>query len=160
MTNQATRPLRNRNKPAPIQAKPVRPEEFEGLGTELCGVKMRAPFAVGEMFGFGGEGWKMSPEEQAAEYLRWVEAGVGWLAITNIQGVSPVSVKKVIVEKSRKLTEAESTPRWVKEGLPQPTYPKFLYSWESRGGFLGTSMMGHGRPIGRAGGASGTAVLA
>ena len=157
MTNQPAKPSRNRNKPAPIHAKPIRLEEFEGLETELCGVKMRAPFAVGEMFGFGGEGWKMSPEEQAAEYLRWVEAGVGWLAITNIQGVSPQNVKNTIVAKSRKLTEAESTPRWVKEGLPQPTYPKFLFSWESSGGFLGTTMMGHGRPIGRAGGASGTA---
>ena len=158
MINQTIRPSRNRKKPAPIHAKPVRPEEFEGLETELCGVKMRTPFAVGEMFGFGGEAWKMSPEEQAAEYLRWVEAGAGWLAITNIQGVSSLNIRKIVVEKSRKLTEEESTPRWTREGLPQPTYPKFLFSWQSQGEFLGTTMMGHGRPIGRAGGASGTAV--
>ena len=158
MTNQTVRPSRNKNKPAPIHAKPVRPEEFEGLETEICGVKMRTPFAVGEMFGFGGDAWKMSPEEQAAEYLRWVEAGVGWLAITNIQGVSPLDIRKTVVEKSRKVTEEESTPRWRREGLPEPSYPKFLFSWESPGGFLGTTMMGHGRPIGKAGGASGTAV--
>jgi dihydroorotate dehydrogenase len=158
MVDQPSKPLRNRKKPAPINAKPVTPEEFEGLETELCGVKMRAPFAVGEMFGFGGEAWKMTPEEQAAEYLRWVEAGVGWLSICNIQGVAPAEVRKTIEEKSRKLAEEENKPRWVREGLPPPTYPKFLFSWEGPGGYLGTTMMGHGRPIGSGGGASGTAV--
>ena len=78
MNNQVVKATRNRNKPAPINAKSVKPEEFEGLETQLCGVKMRAPFAVGEMFGFGGDAWKMTPEEQANEYLKWVEAGVGW----------------------------------------------------------------------------------
>lgn len=139
---------RNKNKPAPINAKPVKPEEFEGLETQLCGVKMRTPFAVGEMYGFGGEGWKMSPEEQAAEYLRWVEAGVGWLAITNIQGTSPSNIKEIVIDKSRKLTEEESTPRWVKEGLPRPSYPNFLYSWRGLGGFYGVAMGAHGHLVG------------
>ena len=39
MVDQPSKPLRNRKKPAPINAKPVTPEEFEGLETELCGVK-------------------------------------------------------------------------------------------------------------------------
>jgi Na+-translocating ferredoxin:NAD+ oxidoreductase RNF subunit RnfB len=158
MKSTDTKISRNRNKPPPINAKPVRKEEFEGLETELCGVKMRTPFAVGEMFGFGGEAWKMNAEEQAAEYLRWVEAGVGWLAITNIQGVSSQNIRQTILEKSRKITDRESTPRWVNEGLPKPSYPNFLYSWQAPGGFSGVTMMGHGRPIGIGGGASGTAV--
>ncbi len=158
MNNRMFKATRNRNKPAPINAKPVRQEEFEGLETELCGVKMRAPFAVGEMFGFGGDAWKMSPDEQAAEYLRWVEAGVGWLAITNIQGSASQNIRETILEKSRKMVEPESTPRWVKEGLPKPSYPNFLYSWPVPGGLLGVTMMGHGRPIGIGGGASGTAI--
>lgn len=158
MVNQAVRTPRNRNKPAPINAKPVNPEEFEGLETELCGVKMRAPFAMGEIFGFGGDAWKMTPEEQAAEYLRWVDAGVGYLAITNIQGVSPPDIRETLVNKSRKVTKEESTPRWIREGLPQPSYPKFLYSWQGSGGLCGVTMMGHGRPVGIGGGASGTAI--
>ena len=70
------------------------------------------------------------PEEQASEYLRWVEAGVGWLAITNIQGTSPSNIKEIVIDKSRKLTEEESTPRWVKEGLPRPSYPIFYIHGE------------------------------
>ncbi len=156
MVNQAVRTSRNRKKPAPIHAKPVKPEEFEGLETELCGVKMRAPFAVGEMSGFGGDNWKMSPEEQAAEYLRWVEAGVGWLAITNIMGTSPPNIRETVIEKSRKLTEEESTPRWIKKGLPRPSYPNFLYSWQGLGGLYGVAMMRHGHPVGRTGRPSGS----
>ena len=155
MENKAVKAVRNRNKPAPINAKPVKWEEFEGLETELCGVKMRAPFAVGEMFGFGADAWKMTPEEQAAEYLRWVEAGVGWLAITNIQGASSPDIKETVIEKSRKLTAAESTPRWVKEHLPRPSYPNFLYSWRGPGGFYGVMMWAHGHAIGRGSASSG-----
>ena len=158
MINRVVKASRNRNKPAPINAKPVKPEEFEGLATQLCGVNMRAPFAVGEMFGFGGDAWKMTPQEQAAEYLKWVEAGVGWLSITNIQGVSPQNIREIILQKSRKMTQQESTPRWARKGLPKPSYPNFLYSWQGAGGLFGVSMMGHGRPVGIGGGASGTAL--
>ena len=155
MDNRPVKAARNRNKPAPINAKPVEPTEYDGLETELCGIKMRTPFAVGEIFGFGGEAWKMTPEEQAAEYLRWIEAGSGWLAITNIQGSSSLTIKEIVAQKSRKLTQSESTPRWVKEGLAKPSYPNFLYSWRGQGGLYGVSMGGHGHSIGKGSASSG-----
>ena len=43
MNNRAVKASRNRKKPAPINAEPVRQEEFEGLETELCGIIVSFP---------------------------------------------------------------------------------------------------------------------
>ena len=113
--------------------------DFEGLETELAGVKMRTPISLGAIVDAEYRG-KKNVQEWVDMILKTIDAGAGQITIATISYISPEDeahlMKIVRAEK-----EENRVPSWQRQN--PPVFPNTDYStvgFSSKSGFHGIGM--------------------